>query len=285
MKKVLFLVVIAAGMLMSVHAEFQYGVKFAGALTSGKDIMINDIYPTIYPPIFGAPGAKAISFWDQFMKDSLSFAGGFTATYPINEWFSMQGEILYAPKRIHCEADSDFHDPSTGNLVQTFSDHFELKVDYIDIPVLAKFNASADLSVLGGVSMSIAVAHHFSREMAMTSYDPDGEIVDWQQIGDYSGEIDDQVNTVSFNLHLGTQYYIFNNIYVEFRYVHSLSPMEKFAAVSDEERASLGGMSSEDVMVWALSHPFAYYETQNPEQKDAGSIKTDALYLFTGYTF
>lgn len=283
MKKMLFLMVALFCLLSATQAEVKYSIKAGGGLLYGKDVMLNELYAefVFFPP----PGVKASSGWDQFMKTEFGFIGGFSAEYPLNEYFSLQAEILYSPKQFTIDADCFMNDPSTGLKVLASLNNVELNIHYLDVPVLAKFYATEKLSFIGGVSMAIAVSHDFSNKLTRQTFTSSGELDSEVVIWDYSGELDDQISASVFNMHLGAQYNIGKKMFVEFRYIRSLSPAESYKGVSVEEYDTALGLPTEELRNWLAQHPFGYINEQNGWMNEAGSINLDALHILVGYTF
>lgn len=283
MKKMLFLMVALFCLLSAAHAEVKYSIKAGGGLLYGKDVMINEMYTEV--SMFTPPGVKASSSWDQFLKTEFGFIGGFSAEYPINEYFSLQAELLYSPKQFTIDADCFMNDPSTGVKVQSSLNDVELTIHYLDVPVLAKFYATEKLSFIGGVSMAIALSHDFSNKLTRQTFTPSGELDTEVVMWDYSGKIDNQISASVFNVHLGAQYNIGKSMFVEFRYIRSLSPAENYEGVSFEDFNTAAALPTEEFRTWLAQHPFGYINEQNGWMNEAGSINLDALHILVGYTF
>lgn len=122
--------------------------------------------------------------------------GGFIEV-PVSEKFAVQGEVLYSAQGAKYEDNYSF-----GNL--TYSDKWKDKLDYINIPVMAKYYVLDKLSIEAGPQFGFLV-----------KADSEGE------------DIKDELKTFEFGLGVGASYYITENFFAGARYNFGLTNVSK----------------------------------------------------------
>jgi hypothetical protein len=116
MKKVFLAIVVLTTVSFAAQSQIKYGLK-AGAnfyQLSGKDV--------------------EDAGFDEGRKMKIGIAGGAFVNIPINETFSVQPELLYS-----MEGNKQEIDDATG----------ELKLNYVNIPIMLQYNASGFYAELG----------------------------------------------------------------------------------------------------------------------------------------
>lgn len=134
-----------------------------------------------------------------------SFHIGGLVEIPISEKFAIQPELLYSSLGAKVEGSETY-------MGETFSFEEKAKLDYITVPVMAKYYVMDGLSLEAGPQIGILV----SAKNEYT-YKGGGE--------DESGEDDmkDSTNSLDFGLGLGAAYRLNNGVFFSARYVLGLS--------------------------------------------------------------
>ena len=114
------------------------------------------------------------------------YAGAF-AEYHVNYWFGIQAEVLYSAQGVKYEPNSALK--------------FELKQDYINVPILAKFYVLDKLSVDFGPQFGFLV-------------NDDAKI----KVGSVSDDIDPDTKSFDFSVGMGLSYTLFNHLDITARY-------------------------------------------------------------------
>ena len=181
-----FIVFLAFGFILNTYLPAQGGAKFGlkGGLTmakfSGDDADFFDIDPTI----------------------ALKFAAGGFVNFDINEQFSIRPEVYYSSKGTKYEQDGD-------EIIFT--------MNYIDVPVLAVYNATENFGFYGGPQLSLYLDDG--------TVEVDGESID---LKDLFGDV---FTESAFGLVFGANYY-FNQFHIDVRYALGLSSV---VDVDDED--------------------------------------------------
>ena len=118
----------------------------------------------------------------------ISFHLGAVARYDIDDKLSIQPELLYSSQG------------ASGEIENT---DFTIKLDYINLPVLATYEVYDNLRVLAGPEIGINISAK-------------------SETGDFEGDIED-VNTLALGLALGAQYQLEQGIFFQARYAAGLS--------------------------------------------------------------
>ena len=134
-----------------------------------------------------------------------SFHIGGLVEIPISEKFSIQPELLYSGQGAKSEYDNSFGDSLVIGKEK-------LKLDYINIPIMAKYYIIEGLSVEAGPQFGILVS-------AKNEYEESGFR------GEISGEEDvkEFYNTLDIGFGLGTSYRLNNGVFFSARYVIGLT--------------------------------------------------------------
>jgi len=134
-----------------------------------------------------------------------SFHIGGVVEIPISEKFAIQPELLYSGQGAKSEYDASF-----GDSIVIGKEKF--KLDYINIPIMAKYYIFDGLSVEAGPQFGILIS-------AKNEYEESGFE------GDESGEDDvkDFYNTLDIGLVFGSSYRLNNGVFFSARYVIGLT--------------------------------------------------------------
>lgn len=157
--------------------------------------------------------------YDDFVdpKERTSFHLGLLAEIPVGERFSIQPEVLYSAQGYDIASREDAND-------------LEYQLDYINVPILAKFYLFNSFSLEAGPQIGFLV----------------NEEIDGDPTGD-GGDLnldDDQFKTVDFGIGLGASYK-FSNFFISGRYNLGLSDiydMEGVDAKNSVIQAGVGVM-------------------------------------------
>ncbi|MDG3582358.1 MULTISPECIES: porin family protein [Galbibacter] len=132
-----------------------------------------------------------------------SFNLGAVAEFPISEKFSFQPELLYSAQGAKGEEDaSDYDESLSGNIDLT------AKLDYINLPLMAKYYVAPGFSIQAGPQIGFLVSAKSKAE-----------------VGDFSAEEDikDNFKSIDFGLNFGLGYQFENGLFIDGRYNLGLS--------------------------------------------------------------
>ena len=137
-----------------------------------------------------------------------SFHAGFVAEVPYSERFSLQGEVLYSGQGFEIEENS------LGKR--------EYKLDYIQVPILAKYYLVQGLSVQAGPQIGFLI----------------NEEVEYTGNG-VSGQTDsDFANDFEFGVVGGLEYKLDSGIFLQGRYVYGISKLFDDSQVAGDPKCS-----------------------------------------------
>lgn len=170
---------------------------------------------------FGAKGGVNFSSfsgdgYDDFVdpEERTSFHVGLVAEIPVSERFSIQPEVLYSGQGY------DIADVSDG-------DDIEFQLDYINVPVLAKFYLIEGLSIEAGPQVGFLVH----------------EEIDFRPTDD-GGDIElnsDDFHSVDFSIGLGLSYK-FSNFFISGRYNIGMTDIYKEEAIDAKNSVIQAGV-------------------------------------------
>ena len=194
MKKILITTTLICSIIITVHAQLQYGLRagFNYATFGGPDAKTwgeMDVDPT-WKPGFHLGG---IVSYNEFLPVSLE-AGLF---------FSMKG----------CKYDGEYADYESGtgatyNLVRIKD------LRYIDIPLLARYYINENLSVFAGPELAFLL----SAKMRDKPEGGETEVTD----------VKDEYKGFDFLLALGAAYTLNNGVHIQLQYDHGLSNISDY---------------------------------------------------------
>lgn len=144
---------------------------------------------------------------DDNFKSKTGFNVGVLAEIFINEKFSVQPELLYSSQG----AKNSYFDgiPVLGT---SFKVDQTIKLDYINIPIMAKYYVWQGLSVQAGPQIGFLVKSEVESELRGNKKTVD---------------IKDSMNTVDFSLNIGAGYDLPMGVFVDARYNFGISNVDK----------------------------------------------------------
>ncbi|HBY70085.1 MAG TPA: hypothetical protein DEG69_21445, partial [Flavobacteriaceae bacterium] len=138
-----------------------------------------------------------------------SFHVGGVANIGITELFSVQPELIYSSQGASA-------DDSDGDLT--------LKLDYINIPIMADFQLAEGFSLQGGPQVGFNISSKFD-------FDGDEEDVE-------------NIQTLDFGVGIGAQYVLPMNLFFQARYVIGITNVyEEFEGIDTEAQNSVVSVS------------------------------------------
>ncbi len=151
---------------------------------------------------FGVKGGLNLSNWAggdvEDTKSLVGFHVGGFAEIKIIEKLAIQPELLFSTQGTKIDGGSFFGD-------------FDVKTNYLNIPVLAKYYIVEKFSVEAGPQLGV-----------LLSAKVDGE------------DVKDSFKTVDFGFNLGAGYHFTENVSLNLRYTIGLSPLSDDADIEDE---------------------------------------------------
>jgi hypothetical protein len=152
-------------------------------------------------------GAKAgVNFADITGDESDSFDGrtsfhfGAVAEIPVSEKFYFQPEIIYS------EQGSDYKDSETdtdGEYTFTETAEGEIRLGYINIPVMAKYYVTEGLSIEAGPQVGFLISAKNEYDYTYTETSLEGDFTDTESGED---DIKDYVKGIDFGVNFGVGY-------------------------------------------------------------------------------
>ncbi|UOK42494.1 MULTISPECIES: porin family protein [Flavobacterium] len=164
---------------------------------------------------FGVKGGMNVSTLTGDAEDAKSLVGihiGGFMEYKINDKFAIQPELLFSMQGAKTEY-TDFDGFETVNVEEKY------KLNYLNIPIMAKYYANEKLSIEAGPQIGFLL----SAKDEVSAY---GETV----------EVDfkDYVKSMDFGLNIGVGYDFTDNIFAGARYNFGLSDINDIDESSDE---------------------------------------------------
>lgn len=139
-----------------------------------------------------------------------SFHVGLLAEFPVAEIFSVQVEALYSKQGAEYTNTIIVPDPLSPTGVNTISNNAELQLDYINVPVLAKFYVVEGFSLEAGPQFSFLVNDEWDTE-------PN------EEGGDNPSEIRRSANTFEFGIAGGATFQTNVGLFATARYIRGVS--------------------------------------------------------------
>lgn len=167
---------------------------------------------------FGAKLGVNISNFSGDVTDSKSLIGmqlgGFTEI-GISDKFAIQPELIFSmqgAKTEYSESDVDY----------SYSEKSKTKLNYLNVPILAKYNIGEKFALLAGPQFGILMS-------AKEDFDISETISGVTDTSSESADVKDYYKTLSLSFNLGAGYNITENIIVDARYNLGLSNILKDA--------------------------------------------------------
>ena len=165
---------------------------------------------------YGAKVGLNISKFSGDVEDSKSLIGvqlGGFAEISITEKFAIQPELLFSmqgEKYEYSESDIDF----------SLSEESKTKLNYLNIPVLAKYYVANKFALIAGPQVGFLFSAKEDYSFKETF---DGETDSYSETVD----VKDLYKTLSLSFNLGASYSITDNLFVDARYNLGLSSIAK----------------------------------------------------------
>jgi opacity protein-like surface antigen len=192
---------------------------------------------------FGAKLGLNVSNFSGDVTDSKSLIGaqiGGFAEIAISDKFAIQPELLFSmqgAKTNYSETDVDY----------SYSEASKTKLNYLNIPVLAKYSLSEKFSILAGPQFGILMSAKEDFDVSETI----SGVTD-----SYSESVDakDFYKTLALSFNLGATYSITENIFVDARYNLGLSSISK--DFTDEFGDSFSSDIKNNVIQFSVGYKF-----------------------------
>tara|TARA_B100001146_G_scaffold222761_1_gene235851 strand:- start:61466 stop:62110 length:645 start_codon:yes stop_codon:yes gene_type:complete len=133
------------------------------------------------------------------------FHVGFLAEIPLSERFAIQPELVYSQQGLQSKESFD------GTEFET-----KVKLDYLNVPVMAKFYLIDGLSIEAGPQFGFNI--NAKQELEVTGGDTDG---DFEITGE--DDIKDEVSGFDLGIGGGLAYQLDNGLFFQGRYIYGLS--------------------------------------------------------------
>ena len=192
---------------------------------------------------FGAKLGLNISNFSGDVTDSKSLIGaqiGGFAEITISDKFAIQPELVFSmqgAKTEYSESDIDY----------SYSEKSKTKLNYLNIPVSAKYNLSEKFSLLAGPQFGILMS-------AKEDFDVSETISGVNDTYSESADVKDFYKSLVFSFNIGTAYSITENIYVDARYNLGLSRITK--SFTDEFGDSYSADIKNNVIQFSVGYKF-----------------------------
>ncbi len=199
-KKVLFLAFFTLGFLTA-NAQFSLGLK-AGANAptfNTSDVMFSK---------------------GERIRYMLGFHGGFMTEFKINDKISLQGELLYSQQGTEVFWDFDGGVTSNYYVQETRT----INIDYLNIPIMAKFYATRGLNITGGFQFGFVMTTSGERKTHTTTYPSTGRL---ENTTTSKYNIDEYIKDFDFGLNVGLGYKLKKGFDFGVRYNLGLSNTSK----------------------------------------------------------
>jgi len=143
-----------------------------------------------------------------------SFHVGGLVEIPISEVFSVQPELLYSSQGAKSEI-----------IINATTFESKLKLDYINIPILAKFYVADGFSLEAGPQIGFLVSA--DQENEVTEGDNDNLEIEGE------GDVSDFYSGIDLGIGAGVAYRLINGVFFSARYVLGLSNINDFDGSDD----------------------------------------------------
>ncbi|MGO3183748.1 MAG: porin family protein [Aequorivita sp.] len=156
---------------------------------------------------------------------------------PVTERFAVQPEVLYSAQGAKREFTQSFSDVS-------FKATGKTKLDYINVPIMAKYYIVDGLAVEAGPQVGFLVSANAESELDLSGVDP--AIAELIEDEFESGDIDisDQTKGVDFGVALGASYRLYNGIFFGARYTLGLTDINDFSGTSAKNQNNVFQLSA-----------------------------------------
>jgi opacity protein-like surface antigen len=192
---------------------------------------------------FGAKVGLNISNFSGEVTDAKSLIGGQIGGFTeiaISDKFAIQPELIFSmqgAKTNYFESDVNY----------SYSEASKTKLNYLNIPVLAKYNVNEKFSILAGPQFGILIS-------AKEDFDVSETISGVTDSYSESVDVKDLYKTLSLSLNIGASYSITEKIFVDARYNLGLSSIAK--DFTDEFGDSYSADIKNNVIQFSVGYKF-----------------------------
>lgn len=179
-------------------------------------IVLATTYGNAQDVSFGAKLGLNISSLTGDVTDSKSLIGaqfGGFAEIKISDKFAVQPELLFSMQG----AKSEYNESYLGD---TYSEESKTKLNYLNVPVLAKYFVADKFAILAGPQFGILMS-------AKEDYEVSETISGVTDSYSESTDVKDFYKSLSLSFNVGAAYSITENIFVDARYNLGLSSIAK----------------------------------------------------------
>lgn len=148
---------------------------------------------------------------DTSMKVGLHVGG--VAEYMINEKFSLQAELLYSMQGAKNEYSESY---SFNDYSEIYSEEATYKLNYINLPVMAKYYLADNFSIVAGPQIGFLTSAKADFDETYTITEGGSTTVETESISDL--DIKDALKSIDFGLNFGLGYKLDNGLNFEARY-------------------------------------------------------------------
>lgn len=192
---------------------------------------------------FGAKVGLNISNFSGEVTDAKSLIGGQIGGFTeiaISDKFAIMPELIFSmqgAKTNYFESDVNY----------SYSEASKTKLNYLNIPVLAKYNVNEKFSILAGPQFGILIS-------AKEDFDVSETISGVTDSYSESVDVKDLYKTLSLSLNIGASYSITEKIFVDARYNLGLSSIAK--DFTDEFGDSYSADIKNNVIQFSVGYKF-----------------------------
>jgi len=161
---------------------------------------------------------------------------GIVAEFEISEQFSFQPELMYSMQGYKQEYKTTF----AGTIVVLDG---VLKLDYINIPLMAKYYVAEGFSIQAGPQVGFLIAAN-SEYTSETSFG--GEVISKTE----NRDVKDETKNIDFGLNFGVGYKMDNGLFIDARYNLGLFD------IADERGDNDDAKSTNGVLNFAIGYSF-----------------------------
>lgn len=192
---------------------------------------------------YGAKAGLNISNFSGDVEDAKSLIGlqfGGFAEISISEKFAIQPELLFSMQG----AKSEYSESEPG---YSYSEEYTSKLNYLNIPVLAKYYVADKFALLAGPQLGILMSAKEKYEASETFM---GET------DSFSGteDVKDFYKTIALSFNIGASYSVTDNIFIDARYNLGLSSIAK--DFTDEFGDSYSANIKNNVIQFSVGYRF-----------------------------
>ena len=140
------------------------------------------------------------------MRTSLHLGGYYT--YMLSDNFAIQPELVYSGQGAKGTQETVVYNPITGAIISSTKVDVVEKLDYINIPILAKYYFNEGFSAFAGIQLGLLMS---------AKYDVDGN----------STDVKEYTNGTDFSIPIGVNYQLSSGLNFDVRYNIGMSAVNK----------------------------------------------------------